>query len=99
MTVEVRLRPEAEQDLADAATWYEEQRAGLGLEFLHEAQVVLSSIAERPLSYPLVHRESRRALVRRFPFGVFYRVELSQVVVIGILHGSRDPELWKGRLR
>ena len=34
MTLEVRLRPEAEQDLSDAAAWYEEQRVGLGQEFL-----------------------------------------------------------------
>ena len=97
MTVEVRLRPEAEQDLVDSATWYEGQRSGLGLEFLQEAQAVLSSIAERPLSYPMVHRTARRALLHRFPFGVFYFVEAEQAVVIGILHGSRDPQAWKAR--
>ena len=97
MTVEVRLRPEAEQDLADAATWYEGARPGLGEQFLEEMRSVISSIAERPLAYPLVHRTARRALLRRFPFGVFYRAEASQIVVIGIFHGSRDPALWKVR--
>src|ERR1700745_3818647 len=97
MTVEVRLRPEAEQDLADAASWYEEQRRGLGRHFLEEAQAMLSAIAERPLAYPLVHRNARRAVLRRFPFGVFYRVEPDQAVVVGILHGSRDPSSWKAR--
>ena len=97
MTVEVRLRPEAEQDLVDSANWYQNQRSGLGLEFLEEAQAVLSSIAERPLFYPIVHRTARRALLHRFPFGVFYFVEAEQAVVIGILHGSRDPQAWKTR--
>jgi plasmid stabilization system protein ParE len=97
MTFEVRLRPEAEQDLADAAAWYEEQRPGLGRQFLEETQAVLSAVAERPLAYHVVHRNARRALLRRFPFGVFFRAEPSQIVVIGILHGSRDPALWKGR--
>jgi toxin ParE1/3/4 len=97
MTVEVRLRPEAEQDLADAAAWYEEQRPGLGQQFLEEAQAMLSAIGERPLAYQLVHRTARRALLRRFPFGVFYRVEPDKAVVIGILHGSRDPKSWKTR--
>jgi plasmid stabilization system protein ParE len=96
MTVEVRLRPEAEQDLVDSANWYQNQRSGLGLEFLQEAQAVLSSIAERPLSYPIVHRTARRA-ADRFPFGVFCFVEAEQAVVIGILHGSRDPQAWKTR--
>ena len=98
MTVEVRLRPEAEQDLADAAAWYEDQRPGLGQQFLDEAQVTLSAIAERPLSYQLVHRTARRAVLRRFPFGIFYRLEPDRAVVVGILHGSRDPNSWKARI-
>ena len=56
MTLEVRLRSEAEQDLADAAAWYEEQRQGLGHEFLDEVLTMLSSIAETPLMHPNVHR-------------------------------------------
>lgn len=97
MTVVVRLRPEAEQDLADAAAWYEEQRPGLGQRFLDEAQVTLAAIAERPLAYQLVHRTARRAVLRRFPFGIFYCVEPDQAVVVGIFHGSRDPNSWKAR--
>jgi plasmid stabilization system protein ParE len=62
VTLEVRLRPEAEQDLADAATWYEEQRQGLGHEFLDEVLTLLTSIAETPLMYPDVHRNTSRAV-------------------------------------
>ena len=97
MTLEVRLRPEAELDLADAALWYEEQRPGLGHQFLDEALSVLSTISESPLMYPMVHRNTRRALARRFPFGVYFRVEATTVVVVAIMHGSRNPHRWKSR--
>lgn len=97
MTLEVRLGPEAERDLADAATWYEEQRQGLGHEFLDEVLTMLSSIAETPLMYPNVHRNARRAVIQRFPFGVYFRVEDATIVVIAILHGSRNPRRWKNR--
>jgi plasmid stabilization system protein ParE len=93
----VRLREEADQDLAAAASWYEQQRRGLGHEFLDEALSTFSSIAERPLAYPLVHRNTRRALMLRFPFGVFFRVEDSKVVVVAVMHGSRHPRRWRGR--
>ena len=76
MTLEVRLRPEAEQDLADAAAWYEEQRQGLGHEFLDEVLTMLSSIAETPLMYPNVHRNTRRAIIHRFPFGEIGRAHV-----------------------
>ena len=97
MTLEVRFRPEAEQDLSDAAVWYEEQRSGLGEQFLDEVLAVVSSVAETPRQYPVVHRRIRRALMRRFPFGVYYRAEDGSVVVLAVLHGSRDPRCWKSR--
>ena len=97
MTLEVRLRPEAEQDLTDAAAWYEEQRQGLGHEFLDEVLTMLSSIAETPLMYPNVHRNTRRAVIHRFPFSVYFRVENATIVVVAIMHGSRNPRRWKNR--
>ena len=57
MTIALRLRPEAEQDLADAAVWYEEQREGLGNQFLDEALSAFSVISETPLMFPVVHRK------------------------------------------
>ena len=97
MILEVRLRPEAEQDLAETAAWYEEQRQGLGHEFLDEVLTMLSSIAETPLIYPNVHRNTRRAVIHRFPFGVYFRIENATVVVVAIMHGSRNPRRWKNR--
>lgn len=93
----VRLREEAEHDLAAAASWYEQQRGGLGREFLNEALCALRLIAEQPLTYPAVHRETRRALMTRFPFGIYFRVEQAQVVVVAVMHGSRHPGRWQKR--
>ncbi len=97
MTLEVRLRPEAEQDLSDAATWYEEQLPALGHQFLDRVLQTFSTISETPLMYPVVHRNTRRALVHRFPFGVYYRVEDTAIVVVAVMHGSRHPRRWKTR--
>ena len=98
MTFEVRLRPEAEQDLSDAASWYEERQSGLGHRFLDEILTTFVSLAETPLRYPVVHRNTRRALIHRFPFGVYYRIENNNIVVIAVMHGSRDPHRWKTRI-
>lgn len=97
MTVNLRLRPESEQDLADAAIWYEEQREELGNQFLDETLSVFSVISETPLLFPTVHRNIRRALLHRFPFGVYYRVESDEIVVLAVMHGSRNPRRWKSR--
>lgn len=60
------IRPEAEADLREAYAWYEEQRPGLGDEFLRAVDDCLAAIRRYPMMHPLVHREARRALARRF---------------------------------
>jgi plasmid stabilization system protein ParE len=98
VTGEVRLRPEAEQDLVEAATWYEGNQPGLGRQFLDEANETLASIGEQPLAYTVVYRSLRRALLKRFPFAVFFLTNDQDVVVVAILHGSRHPRFWKKRI-
>ena len=97
MIFSVRLRDEAEQDLEDAARWYEEQQSGLGQQFIVEAIRTFRFLAERPTMYPEVGRGAHRALLKRFPFGIYYRIEEGTVVVVAVMHGSRRPRNWKSR--
>ena len=57
----------------------------------------LVSITKNPLAYPVVRKVVRRALTKRFPYGVLYLVEADTVVVLAILHQARDPEIWSRR--
>ena len=97
MTQTIRLRDEADRELAAAANWYEQQRAGLGHEFLDQVLATFRSIAEQPLRYPVIRRNTRRALMGRFPFGVYFRVEEAHIVVLAVMHGSRHPGRWQRR--
>jgi plasmid stabilization system protein ParE len=97
MNYEVRLREEADRDLTEAALWYELHGSGLGFQFLDEVLRVLATIAEHPLIYPVVWRETRRALMHRFPLGIYFRRRGSMIVVIAVMHGSRHPRNWMGR--
>ncbi len=98
MTLKVHIRPEAQADLEEAAAWYERRRVGFGQEFLDEVLNALATIAENPMMYPVVHKEIRRAVIHRFPFGVFYLIDEDEMVVAAIMHGSRHPRRWKERV-
>jgi plasmid stabilization system protein ParE len=95
--VSLFVRPDAAADIEEAHSWYESQRPGLGDEFLDAILVVFELLLERPRRYRVVHRDTRRANLRRFPFGVFYRIVDADVVVIACFHASRDPRRWRGR--
>lgn len=92
------IRPEAEADLAEAFEWYETRVTGLGLEFIRTVDSLFNSIIRNPQAYPVVDKNVRRALTRKFPYQVFYLADPDRVVIIGIFHASRNPQRWQERI-
>jgi plasmid stabilization system protein ParE len=95
--MQLLVRPAAAADIEEAYRWYEQQKAGLGEEFLLAVDSILRDIVAHPTTYPLIHREARRALLRRFPYVVFFRSYGEIIIVLACMHGRRDPSRWKGR--
>jgi plasmid stabilization system protein ParE len=89
--------PRAELDVAAAYQWYESEQAGLGREFLEELRNAYDRIVEEPLRYQAVRSGIRRALIRRFPYAVYFAVDSDAVVVLAVLHVSRNPAEWQRR--
>ncbi len=93
----VRLTHVAESDIAEAAAWYEAEREGLGVQFVDRVQQAIDRIAENPMGYAKVIEDARRAPLEQFPYGLWYRVEPDESVVIACLHGKRSPRLTRER--
>jgi plasmid stabilization system protein ParE len=91
------VRPLAEADLDSAFVWYEAQSPSLGLDFLRAVDACFDAIAARPLVYPVVHRGLRRALLRRFPYGVYFHVDETTVRVVACIHCRQHPRRWRRR--
>lgn len=90
-------QPAADLDVEAAFEWYQNERGGLGLEFLDELRAAYTRIVEGPLKYRDLRSGIRRALLRRFPYAVYYAVEGDVVVVLAVLHAHRDPAEWQLR--
>jgi plasmid stabilization system protein ParE len=92
------VRSAAEADITDAALWYEERAAGLGAEFLRAVDVALTEIRRMPKRFPRVYEDVHRALVRRFPYAVYFTSTDDVLVVIACMHVRRDPSRWERRV-
>jgi plasmid stabilization system protein ParE len=99
MNQPIALQLEARNDVVDAALWYERQKAGLSEEFFRDLREILSAIEERPTSFPVVRKETRRALLRRFPYAIYFRMESDFILVMAIVHTSRSMREIGRRLR
>jgi plasmid stabilization system protein ParE len=99
VTLRVDLTPEAEADLAEIHAWYAERGIELAEGFRRALDEAMAAFARHPEMHPVVHRSVRRALLRRFPYCVFYVIEAERVVVYGCFHARRDPQSWQLRVQ
>lgn len=97
MTAVVFLPP-AQEEMTEAARFYQTQSKGLGAEFLAEVERTIAAIASHPKAAPKVKQDIRRRLLKRFPFGVLYVATTDEIIVVAVMHLRRRPGYWQDRL-
>lgn len=93
----VTFHVEAEAELVAAAANYERQRADLGLEFIAEVERATRALVVYPKIGHRFSRRLRRVLVRRFPYGLLYRVDPDTIRIVAVAHVRRRPGYWRHR--
>ena len=88
---------QAFNDVAQARDWYERQRPGLGADFVSKVGETFAMIESNPQFYPVLVKDARRANMKRFPYGIWFKVE-EEPVVIACLHHRRNPALIKNHV-
>ena len=87
----------ARAELIAAQDWYESEVTGLGRRFRQAIDMLTKRMSENPRQFPTVFKNVRRALLRRFPYSLFFVVEDEALIVIACFHASRDPSQWQKR--
>jgi plasmid stabilization system protein ParE len=94
----VTFHEEADSEIYEAALYYEEKAADLGLLFLDEIEKAILRILANPMAYPSVGDEVRQAIVSRFPYSILYVIESDEHLrVIAVAHQKRRPGSWNVR--
>jgi toxin ParE1/3/4 len=91
--VNLKYTERAKTDIGLAFEWYEDQRNGLGFEFLDCVENTLQNIILTPELYAKQYADFRRILIRRFPFSIFYTIEKNHLIIIHAVFDNRqDPK-------
>lgn len=98
MSFRLVIWPEADAEVAEAASWYEGKRAGLGAEFLDAFDAATDKLRRQPYLYAPILRDARRVLLQRFPYDVIYEIHGDEVVVLSCFNEWRDPQEWMRRV-
>lgn len=89
--------PNAETELNEAIQYYEEIEPGLGYDFAVEVYAAVQRAVAYPRAWPVLEGDIRRALVKRFPYGVLYSEADGELLVVAVMNLHREPGYWKDR--
>jgi Plasmid stabilization system protein len=91
------ISPFAELDLDSIHEWYALHEQDLFIKFDKEFSACLKQIVENPLQFPVIYNKIRRALLKRFPYSIFFSIKGETVFILSVIHHKRNPKVWKQR--
>ena len=92
------FHPEALDEYEDAARFYAGCQVGLELRFIACVESAFRQVSEDPARWRPFEDDVRRCLVHVFPYAVLYSVEPNYVMILAVLHCSREPGYWRHRI-
>ncbi len=95
----VLTKPEADDDILDAAEWYESQQHGLGNKFLDDLETVFRYLESNPKLFPEKSIKARQAPLSKFPYVVVFRIENKTVFVHAVFNCYQNPKKKKARFK
>jgi toxin ParE1/3/4 len=92
------FHPEALEEYRQAALWSAEREPGIALRFIASVEDAISRVLDAPTRWRVIDEDVRRCLIRVFPYAVLYTIEADFLLVVAVMHCSREPNYWKLRV-
>jgi mRNA-degrading endonuclease RelE of RelBE toxin-antitoxin system len=91
------FHPEAEKELNEAIEYYNKCKNGLGFEFTEEVYLAIQEIISFPKAWTNMSANTRRCLLKRFPYGIIYNIDKAQLFIIAVMQLNKKPDYWTKR--
>lgn len=91
------FHPEALTEYAEAVRYYADRRVERGQAFIDAIEEAIFRIRESPTRWRITDGEVHQCLVKKFPYGILYTIEPDYIIVLAVMHCSREPGYWKKR--
>lgn len=99
MSFKIIIKAEARAEIINAFEWYESQLAGLGTKFKSELEYYLKRIQSNPELFQNVYKDFQHAVLKKFPFRIFFTINGTTIFIFGVFHTKRNPQIIARRIR
>jgi plasmid stabilization system protein ParE len=96
--LKARFLSPASKELDEAIRYYDHQLPGLGLRFYQEVEATIERIKFMPKAWTKIGKETRRCLIKGFPYALYYAAEADEILITAVAHLHRDPEHYSDRM-
>lgn len=94
----IRFLPEADVELHEALNWYAQQKLGLDKELMRCIDEIICLIQDNPYLFPIALRDTRKAMIKKFPYTLYYEIADKELVILAVFHAKRSPKIWQKRM-
>lgn len=91
------FHPDALEEYLQATTWYRQRDSHVARQFVAAIESAISRLLTAPNRFRVIDEEIRRCLTHKFPYAVLYTIEADHVLILAVMHCSREPGYWKDR--
>ena len=92
------FHPDALQEYRQATSWYAEREPRVALEFVEAVEDAIKRILESPTRWRVIEDDIRRCLTHIFPYAILYTIEPNFLLIVAVMHFSREPNYWRRRI-
>src|SRR3954468_16103958 len=92
------FHPAAFEEYLQAASWYAERNPSIALGFVESVEDAIKRILDAPKRWRIIHEDIRRCLTRVFSYAILYTIEAEYVLIVAVMHCSREPGYWRPRV-
>ena len=94
----IRFLSVALQEARDAIDYYEEADPGLGIRFMGEFRSCVERIRTHPKAWAKLSKHTYRCRTKVFPYGIIYQIRRDEILVVAVMHMSKERNYWKNRI-
>ena len=93
----LQIRVLAKNDIQEIVDYYDRLAPKITDKFMDDLYADLELLQGNPNLFQRKYKETRVRYMKKFPFGVHYMVKEDTVVILAVLHTSRNPKIWEER--